>query len=165
MSSPSSPTSHRPRPTASNPEQGEETRRANLCYKNGLDYAVLKDSWVGERAIPRTQLFSSGIPKFRTIKDVWRPLIDTYFHWFKIPRERFSDVWSDIVECILQLKGVYVPDPEFRLWAFGCMIRFILEDRKPKRTYTEINSIYSTPFPRAATAEEQYDPMFPSAGR
>lgn len=95
---------------------------------------MLRTSWLGECANVKNDLFNAqGGPNFLLTVDVWKPLIRTYFAWFSIPRSQCTRIWGDIVDCLLKLPDGSM-DAVFQSWAFGCLCKFHLEDRKMRET-------------------------------
>ena len=111
-------------------------RECQIASEHGLDFAFLRGVWTGQKPLVRSHLFILDKTGFQPIMDLdlakWKPLIRCYFQWFKIHRSQCTQVWSEIVECLLahcDCAGVVMP-VEFSSWVFGCLCKFYLEDKK-----------------------------------
>lgn len=106
-------------------------RRKRIALQNNMNYETLESTWIGDRWNVRTDLFNpEGFPNFLLNVDVWKPLLETYFHWFCIPRSACTRVWEEIVDNLLKIPKGMGMDVPFQAWAFGCLCKFHLEDRK-----------------------------------
>ena len=107
-------------------------RRKRVATENDMRYDALQSVWTGDLADAKRHLFNpEGFPRFMLTLEVWKPLIRAYFHWFSIPRSACTRVWEDIVDGLLKLpEGGERMDAEFQAWAFGCLCKFHLEDRR-----------------------------------
>ena len=122
-------------------------RRKRVASENGMQYEALASVWTGDVADAKAHLFTpEGFPRFLLALEVWKLLIKTYFHWFQIPRSSCTRTWEEIVDNLLKMPQGSVMDVSFQAWAFGCLCKFYLEDRK-----REIRKDY-----------EEYDPDHPS---
>ena len=122
-------------PRVSNRFLGIEREREKpaVVVDQAPDFSLLVATWTNKFPIPRLHLFyPNKTPKVCLLIDLWKPLINTYFRHYNIPRERCTQVWMDIVECIFMVPNDpdYLPNHEFCAWAYGCMCRFVLEDRR-----------------------------------
>jgi hypothetical protein len=102
---------------------------------NDPDYTPLVSTWdiTPRIPIPSVQLFyPNKTPKVAFVVDLWKPMINIYFNFYSVPRANYARVWMDIVSCIFNVPKDpdYAPSVEFCAWAFGCMCRFVLEDRQ-----------------------------------
>ena len=97
------------------------------------DFSKLIVTWTEPYPIPSQQLFyPNKTPKVFFLLEFWKKLIDDYFRHYAIPRHKYGQVWTDIVECIISIPNDpdYFGNAEFYAWAFGCMCRFVIEDKK-----------------------------------
>jgi hypothetical protein len=121
---------------------------AKVARDNGLDYAQLEGAWKGQGVDVKSHLFwPDGTPRYVVSVDIWRPLIRAYFAWFDIPRENCTQVWEDIADNLLRLDAAHPLPVDFQAWAYGCLVKFYLADKKLQREST--------------MKVEEYDPMAP----
>jgi hypothetical protein len=121
-----------PRFSPTTREVSNFVHRSKIAEDNGLKYADLEQAWTGDRPDVSAHFFQwDGSPKFFLLVDIWKPLLRAYFAWYGIPREQCTRVWGDIVDHLLSMEQGHGPlPPDFALWAYGCLCRFYLEDRK-----------------------------------
>lgn len=116
-----------PSPTS----ESVKDRRKRIALQNNMQYDVLEPVWIGDRWNVKANLFNpDGSPGFLLNVDVWKQLIETYFHWYCIPRSACTRVWEEIVDNLLKIPKEMGMDVPFQAWAFGCLCKFHLEDRK-----------------------------------
>jgi hypothetical protein len=109
-------------------------RRSRCAAENGMSYNELAAAWPGKKKDPKSHFFyPNGAVRWVTTVDVWKPLVRAYFGWFAIPRSECTSVWGDIVDGLLAIESRF-PDkplsPEFSAWAYACLCKFYLQDRK-----------------------------------
>lgn len=114
-------------------EVSDFVRRSKIADDNGLRYADLEQAWTGPSPNVAAHFFQAdGTPRFMVVVDIWKPLVRAYFAWYGIPREQCTRIWADLVDQLLALEQrVGTPMPcDFAAWAYGCLCRFYLDDRK-----------------------------------
>lgn len=109
----------------------EFVRKSGIANGNGLKIEDLEAAWQGKYPNVAAHLFfPNGAPRFLLSLDIWKPLMRAYFAWFSIPRDKCTVIWGDIVNCIIRAEQEMQIPTEFTSWAYGCLCRFYLEDRK-----------------------------------
>lgn len=74
-------------------------------------------------------------PRVFMVTDFWRPLIETYFAHYRVPRAGFGALWLQIVECIMAAPPAEpsMPVPaSFYAWAYGCALTCVIAASRPE---------------------------------
>lgn len=112
-----------------------ESRKA-LALRIGTTFGWLCEHW-GDEMHVRKHLFSttqdgSLKPVIPPVMDKWKQLIKDYGEWHGI--RALPDVikfWSELIDAFLMCRDFESQtDPAFKAWAYGCLCRFVLEQRK-----------------------------------
>jgi hypothetical protein len=70
-------------------------------------------------------------PAFIVTPDSYRRVIGAYVLWYKIPRAAMKDFWLDFIDALLLCHEFEEKAPvDFRAWAYGVTVRYILSERK-----------------------------------
>lgn len=112
--------------------QMSKERLLGILKENNLDSALIEPIWTDMWPDVGKHLFdpTTSLPRFALSTEVWKPVIKAYFAWYCIPREQCTHVWGDIVDMLLRLSRRMDVDAEFKVWAYGCLCKFYLEDRR-----------------------------------
>lgn len=146
-------------PVVSCAPQAPRERLSKILAENNLNPALIEPLWTEPWPDVKTHLFdpATGLPRFVLNVEVWKPVIKAYFAWYCIPREQCTHVWADIVDMLLRLPLDTSGDSEFKVWAYGCLCKFFLEDRKRQKTDVEYVPA-SKPLTASPHPVPQYDP-------
>jgi hypothetical protein len=130
-------------------------RLLRILAENKLDPAIIEPVWTEPWPDVKRHLFvpHTTSPRFLLDVDVWKPVINAYFAWYCIPREQCTHVWTDIVDMLLRLPPGMSGNADFRAWAYGCLCKFYLEDRKGTKQPDNAQQVAPSCHPTS-----QYDP-------
>jgi hypothetical protein len=74
-------------------------------------------------------------PAYKSTPDVYKGIIDAYVAWYKIPQQAMPDFWLDFVDALLLCHEFEDKAPvDFKAWAYGIAVRYVLVDRQRKRS-------------------------------
>lgn len=114
--------------------------RKRVAEKNGQTFERLLEEW-GDGVDVRRALFTrndqgSTFPKYTTDVSQWKSLIHDFCEWHGITGlDDIVSLWSDVNDTLMTCPDYdKCVNPEFRAWAYGCMCKFILEQRRLART-------------------------------
>jgi len=91
-------------------------------------------------------------PKYPPTVARWKALIHDYCEWHEITRlDQIVSLWSDITDAFMSCPDYdQKVNSDFRAWAYGCMCKFVLEQRKQNRIHankTGSSLVYDTTVP------------------
>lgn len=74
-------------------------------------------------------------PRYPSVPEVQKDVIDRYVAVHGIPREAMLDFWAEYVDCLLRCHHFEEEAPaEFRAWAYGRYCRYALLERTKRAT-------------------------------
>jgi len=116
------------------------TMRKEISRRMGSTLDCKYNEW-GDKPDVRRNLFltdPSGhtLPRHKLDILEWKGIIHNYCEWHEISNlDDIVDLWCSLVDVFISYPDFESPtNTYFRAWLYGCMCKFILEQRKQRQT-------------------------------
>lgn len=127
--------------------------RKGIAERNGFTFEMLDAEWGDEIDVRKALFYHTEqghmYPKYGPDIARWKAIIHDFCQWHEIVKlDQIVALWSDLVDSFMACHEYETQvNPEFRAWSYGCMCKFVLEQRKQARKNCVCVAQYSPEHP------------------